>query len=217
MMRTSVACLLAVFLSACESLSPAVSESIPVEISPATHTARLNKLLSWKLEGRISIRLEDDAWHAGLYWQQFQDIYHIRIIAPFGQGGAQLDGNENGVIMHSSEGKFRALSADQLLAEQFGRQIPVDGLRYWVLGRPAPAPDDQEGEQLPPLASYDRAGRISELSQGGWQVEYRSYKDVNGLSLPEKIFLKHANGLDVRVVVDSWSMQPAPVAGDEQG
>ena len=204
MTRSFLAIFLAVALTACESVP-----LLPVEADPqaarAEHARKVKALASWTLEGRISIRYEDEAWHAGLFWHQISDIYQIRLIAPFGQGGAQLDGSANGVVLNNGEGEFRADSADQLLAEQFGWQIPVDGLRYWATGQTAPSPE--------PVIVYDETGRLAEMQQGEWHVEYRGYVPVNGLTLPAKIFLKHSNGLDVRVVVDNWQTRDGQVAG----
>jgi len=212
-MRVTLACLLAVTLSACESLSPVVPATENLQLVHAEHVRQVNSLASWTLEGRISIRLEEDAWHAGLYWNQIRDIYQIKIIAPFGQGGAQLDGSAYGVVLNNGEGEFRADSADQLLKQQFGWRIPVDGLRYWATGQPAPTDESDPA----PGVSYNSAGYISTISQGGWQVEYRRYTNVDGLSLPGKIFLKHQNGLDVRLVVDNWKTQRDQVTADERG
>lgn len=204
MIRLFLALLMAVALTACESVP-----LLPVEPDPQTaraeHARKVSALASWTLEGRISIRYEDEAWHAGLFWHQISDIYQIRLIAPFGQGGAQLDGNANGVVLNSGEGEFRADSADKLLAEQFGWQIPVDGLRYWATGQSAPAPE--------PVVKYDESGRLAELQQGDWHVEYRAYVVVQDITLPSKIFLKHSTGLDVRVVVDNWKTRSEQVAG----
>ena len=204
MMRVALGLLVAVALTACESVP-----FIPVEPDPqaahAEHSRKVSALVSWTLEGRISIRLQEEAWHAGLFWHQISDIYQIRLIAPFGQGGAQLDGNANGVVLNNGEAEFRADSADQLLAEQFGWQIPVEGLRFWATGQTAPS--------LKAEVRYDDSGRVSELRQGDWRVEYRAYVPVKDMILPAKIFLKHRSGLDVRVVVDNWQTRSDQVAG----
>lgn len=204
MIRIALGLLVAVALTACESVP-----FIPVESDPqaahAAHARKIEALASWTLEGRISIRFEDEAWHAGLFWHQIRDIYQIRLIAPLGQGGAQLDGNANGVVLNNGEAEFRADSADQLLAEQFGWQIPVEGLRYWATGQAAPSPNAE--------LSFDESGRVAVLRQGDWRIEYRAYVPVKDMILPAKIFLRHRNGLDVRVVVDKWYTRSDQVAG----
>ena len=153
MMRPALACLLVLFLPACESISPVVTETADPAVIRERHARLVESLSSWTLEGRISVRYEEEAWHAGLFWHQVNDIYQIRIIAPFGQGGAQLDGSAHGVVLNNGEGEFRARSAEQLLAERFGWHIPVEGLRFWATGRPAPG--------QAPRADYDINGRIT--------------------------------------------------------
>jgi outer membrane lipoprotein LolB len=196
-----------VSLSACTILP---EQPVPADREAArlAHGQDLLTLEAWTLNGRISIRHGEEAWHAGLFWHQIDDIYQIRIIAPLGQGGAQLDGSAHSVVLHTGDGEYRANNAERLLAEQFGWQLPVEGLRYWAIGRIAPGPVDR--------VSHDEYGRLQELQQAGWQITYHRYMPdgpaANALMLPGKVFLER-NGLEVRFVVDSWKTIRAQVAG----
>ena len=203
MMRIPVLLFMAVFLAACESLPVIPTVSQPQQ-NLLAHAGKVNGLASWTLEGRISISFEDESWHASLFWHQVSDIYQLRLLGPFGQGSVQLDGSSHAVVLQSSEGEFRASSADQLLAEQFGWRIPVEGLKYWATGQPVPGMESS--------MAFDETGRLSELKQDGWLIRYRGYVDANGLVMPSKVFLKHDTGVDLRLVIDNWKTRAEQVA-----
>ncbi|WP_126453098.1 lipoprotein insertase outer membrane protein LolB [Sulfuriflexus mobilis] len=196
-----------VLLSGCEML-PVSEAPIGVGGDPraawAQHQLQLNSLEAWTLDGRISLRHEDEAWHASLRWQQIDSAYHINLFGPFGQGAVQLDGSPQGVTLQHNGETVQSNDAEQLLRQHLGLQVPVNGLRYWAVG--LAAPDSGYQQELDP------AGRLAVLHQNGWRVRYRGYVSVQGFSLPGKVFLDH-DGLDVRLVVDQWQAVGTPVAG----
>lgn len=187
-------------LSGCEALPVtelAAPETVVVDpqLSWARHQSQLQDLEAWTLDGRISLRHAEEAWHASLRWQQVDSTYHINLFGPFGQGAVQLDGSPQGVILQHDGQTLQSDDAEQLLHQQLGLQVPVNGLRYWAVGLVAPDSDYRE--------ELDPAGRLAVLQQNGWRVRYRSYVSVQGVMLPGKIFLDH-DGLDVRLVIDQW-------------
>jgi len=88
-----------------------------------------------------------------------------------------------------------------LLYEQTGLQMPVSGLRYWVLGLPAPA--SQAGAASD--RQLDARGRLTRFVQGGWLVRIRSYTEVGRFDLPAKVFIRRGD-IDLRLVVDRWRL-----------
>ncbi|MCY1451611.1 Outer-membrane lipoprotein LolB [compost metagenome] len=63
--------------------------------------------------------------------------------------------------------------------------------------RGLPAPDTRSHLTL------DGASHLSRLEQDGWQVQYLSYVQQNGYSLPERIKLQGEN-LDITLVIKDW-------------
>lgn len=184
-------------LGGCEvvPVSEVPASSLDPQVAWAQHQQQLKGLEAWTLDGRISLRHEEEAWHASLRWQQIDTAYHINLFGPFGQGAVQLDGSPQGVILQHEGESLQSDDAEQLLRQRLGLQVPVNGLRYWAVGLVAPGEDYKE--------ELDPAGRLTVLQQNGWRVRYRSYVAVKGFMLPGKIFLDH-DGLDVRLVVDQW-------------
>lgn len=196
-------------LSGCELLpvTEAPAPTADPQIAWAQHQSQLNSLEAWTLDGRISLRHGEEAWHASLHWQQIDSVYHINMFGPFGQGAVQLAGSPQSVILQHEGETVQSDDAEQLLRQQLGLQVPVNGLRYWAVGLAAPGSEYKE--------ELDPAGRLEVLQQNGWRVRYRGYVAVKGLMLPGKIFLDH-DGLDVRLVVDQWQVV-AQTAGKTGG
>ena len=51
--------------------------------------------------------------------------------------------------------------------------------------------------------TLDGASRLARLQQDGWDIEYLSYANQNGYSLPERIKLR-GEDLDVTLVIKDW-------------
>jgi outer membrane lipoprotein LolB len=76
-----------------------------------------------------------------------------------------------------------------------GWRLPLDGLRYWVLGVAAP------GSAATPQRDADQ--HLVRLTQQGWRIDYLGYKRVDGTDLPGKIFLQR-DEVEVKLVIDAW-------------
>jgi outer membrane lipoprotein LolB len=187
-------------LSGCEVLEqleviPPQEKPAPAE-KPAAHQQQLSKLKNWNLTGRLSIRQGDEAYHASIRWQQYEDSYSIDIIGPLGQGGLQLQGGNQQVVMRTSGNEvYVAKSPEALLKQHLGWQVPIQGLRYWALGRYDP------GQKY--KGKSDPQGRFSDLKQAGWDIRYKRYLSLKGIDLPGKVFMNTAD-LDVRLIIDNW-------------
>jgi outer membrane lipoprotein LolB len=160
----------------------------------------LTAIKYWRLTGRLAVSNGDDAWNINLDWQQRDEDYQIILNGPFGAGKVKLVGNASGVLLHDSDDQtFYADTPEVLLYEQTGVMMPVAGLRYWVMGLTGP-----EQKKKPRL---DNLGRLSYLEQASWKVNFKRYTQVSGIDLPRKVFIvKSTNELDVRLVVDKWTL-----------
>ena len=155
----------------------------------------------WQLQGRIALTHGDQGWHASLMWQQQADAFLLKVSGPLGQGGFQLAGDEAGVVLVDAEGKSSfAQDGDALLLQATGWQLPVVGLRYWVLGLPVP---DTEATRV-----FDESGQLSRLDQSGWTINYQRYQLVEGAAVPSKMQLAR-DDIAVRLVIKQWQLGPA--------
>ncbi|MGD2137767.1 MAG: lipoprotein insertase outer membrane protein LolB [Gammaproteobacteria bacterium] len=193
--RPSLTGLLLMLLAACTS-TPVIDTGGPLR--------PVSEIRQWELSGRVSITRGDEGWHAGLLWHQQDGRYRLQVSGPLGQGAFELSGNDAGVVLRDADGqRYAARDAESLLLQVTGWRLPVDGLRFWVRGLPAPGGDPQE--------TRDAAGRLVQLAQAGWDIRYDRYRLQDGYAWPGRLKLVR-DDIAVRLVIDSW--RPELPAGD---
>ena len=159
---------------------------------------------SWQLTGRISLTQGEAGWHAGVDWAEQADSFRLRLSGPLGQGGFLLTGNAGGVLLRdSSQRVYAAADTGALLAQVTGWTLPVAGLRYWVLGIPAPNADFE--------AEVDAAGRLERLVQDGWTIRYSRYHPAADGRWPARLGLAR-DDISVRLVIDQWQFGELPAS-----
>lgn len=159
---------------------------------------RIGAIEQWTLQGRAVITHDQEGWQVNLDWQQRPDGYVLHMTGPLGQGAAELSGSHDRVRLSMADGRtFEAATAGELLLEKLGWDLPVSNLRYWVLGIPAPGTHD--------LRQIDEQGRVLEMVQDGWSVQYQHYNDVGSIQLPGK-FIARSNAWRIKLVIDTWTV-----------
>lgn len=185
-------------LTGCETLAPRVDG--PADLQAwQERRAWLEDLDSWQLEGRVAIAAYDDGWNANIDWVQVGDHLDVNFSGPLGVGSARIAGTSDWLEVHTTEGEhFVTQDPETDLYWQLGWTAPVDRMAYWVLGLPGPG-----GEQL---MEVDAAGRLLQLQQGGWIVEYIDYRVLDdGRAMPRKIEMQR-DGVRIRLVVSDWQL-----------
>lgn len=185
-------------LSACAT-RPVVSDQERAQAWKLRQQA-LAGLEDWSFSGRLAVKDKiEDSWSASLRWQQSGGSYDIRLSGAFGQGAARLFGHQGYAVIETADhAALTASSAELLMEEQLGWSVPVQGLKYWLVGLPEPS--------LITRHVLDESGRLSELDQAGWQIRYSSYQRVNGVELPRLLELENTR-LRARLVIDRWQME----------
>lgn len=185
-------------LAGCETLAPRVEG--PADLRAwQERRAWLEDLDAWQLEGRAAIKAYDDGWNANIDWVQVGDHLDVNFSGPLGVGSARIAGTPEQLEVHTTEGEhFVTQDPETDLYWQLGWTAPVDRMAYWVLGLPGPG-----GEQL---LEVDAAGRLLQLQQGGWQVDYIDYRVLDdGRAMPRKIEMRR-DGVRIRLVVSDWQL-----------
>jgi outer membrane lipoprotein LolB len=147
----------------------------------------------FELAGRIAVRYRDDAGTGSIAWRHGLRSDEMLLSSPLGQGIARLvrDGEE--VALTTQDGReFRAADAESLTEKVLGFRVPLLGLADWVRGRPAATP-------APTRQTLDASGRLAELEQSGWRIEYLAYE----AGLPSRLKLNYP-GLELRLAVSEW-------------
>lgn len=132
----------------------------------------------FELSGKIGVRTPQQNGSAFYAWTQVNDHFAIELTGALGIGQTRIEGIPGQVSLTSAKtGTLQATTPEELLLEATGWQAPISYLVSWVQAKPASA-----GAQ----ATYDAQKRLSQLNEGGWQVQF-SYADNN--ALPQKLLM----------------------------
>jgi outer membrane lipoprotein LolB len=156
----------------------------------------LQRLGAWQLDSHAPVAVGTQGWQATLNWRQQADASEVHLSGPFGVGAVVLKRTPQGLSLNGAPPSDAVLGQMQ---ERLGFELPIDHLRYWLLGVPDPSAafNLTRGDQ-------DRA---SQLTQSDWTIDYDRYMPVDGDWLPAHVVLTR-EGVRVRIAVDHWSEQP---------
>ncbi len=195
-----VALLGVVLFSAACTVTP--SRTLPDNAEQAWQLRKqaLRQIPEWRMQGSLAIHTSEEAWRMSIDWRQQAEAYRLRIVAPMGQGSVHVAGSPEQATIDSSDGEHVVTDDPEgMLSRQLGWYVPVTALRHWMLGLPAPGPRQK---------TLDEYGRLAELEQAGWHIEFLDYEsgDKQGEGAPElptRLFLRHAD-IDVHLSVSRW-------------
>ena len=196
-MNNILVLILAAVLAGCAELQlftpPQQSDTRAWEV----HRAALAGLERWSVTGRLAIQSGQEGWNATLHWDQDNEKYTMRLIAPLGQGTYQLYGDDHVVSLLTAENKvYQADNPEILLQQNLGWSVPIGGLKYWIKGMPEPGVDMEN-------LVVDKDGRMTDLQQSGWRISILRYSDFDGRQLPSKLFMQN-DRFKLRLVVQDW-------------
>ena len=194
MIRSLLVLFLLVTLASCARVPPLPDVDDP-DLAWQQHQLRLEQVTDWRLNGRLLVVNDHETWNTSIHWRQQGAAYQLMITAPLGQGSLRLVGDVGQVTLETHQGeRWQSGDPEALLANQLGWRVPVAALRYWVMGLPAPGPHRRE---------LNSAGLLAQLSQGEWEIEFRDYRDRDGLLLPGRVFANNHQAR-VRLVIGEW-------------
>ena len=183
-------------LAGCRTLPP----TIPASSAPwPERRPQLQELTHFQLKGRVALSASGNGFNANLRWSQEQARSQIALEGPLGVGGMQIIASGSDLDIVTSHGERIANQAAHAeLTARLGFDVPIERLRYWVLGAPDPA--------LPAEESLDASGQhLKSLVQDGWRVDYDEYTNAAGQALPARMTLQR-EGVRVRLLVEDWRL-----------
>lgn len=181
---------------------PALSEQALAERLQARQ-AWLLQQTQWSFSGRAAIRRAGQGGSGRIEWEQGEDgRYRIALSAPVTRQSWRLSGD-----LASGAGRLEGLdggpresdSAEALLRDATGWEIPVALLGSWVRGAPAASVPVES-------LAYDAEGRPAVLRQAGWTVRYDAWRPgpAGQPDLPERIDAESGDAR-VRLAIDDWT------------
>lgn len=185
---------LAALLACCAALTACVTPrpaSIPAPWEQ--RSAELARATAWQLDGRAAVAVGTQGWQASLTWRQRGAQAELHLAGPLGVGALVLEVTPEGLSLNGAPPGDSVLVQ---LRDKLGFELPIDELRYWLLGIPSP----EGGEFSLTRNAEDRA---RQLIQEGWTVDYDRYLPIQGDLLPTRVVLSR-EGVRVRIAVDHW-------------
>lgn len=168
----------------------------PAAVGWEQRVADLQGLASWQLDGRAAVAVGTQGWQATLNWRQHGDAAEVHLSGPFGVGALLLKRTPDGLSLNDAPPSDAVLAQ---LQERLGFELPIDKLRYWLLGVPDPSAAFT-------LTRNDQ-DRALQLVQGDWTIDYDRYRSADGESMPAHLVMSR-EGVRVRIVVDRWNLKP---------
>lgn len=186
-LKFTLALLGALLLGGCASPAlrpPAATESHAVPIT-------------FQISGRIGVKQDGQGFSGNLDWRHLENEDEIQLRSPLGQTVARIQRKPGSVTLDTPDEHYTAKSPAELTEQVLGWRLPLDGMQYWVLGRPAPdsAAEIERDEDL----------HVSRLRQREWHIEYQNYRMEGNFILPSRITLRNEL-LELRLIVDSWDL-----------
>jgi outer membrane lipoprotein LolB len=186
--RVAVACFVGSALAACVTTRP-TQPSVAWE----QRIGDLQRGHSWQLDGRAAVAVGTQGWQATLNWRQAELYAEVHLSGPFGVGALALKQGPDGLSLNGAPPSTAVLAQVQ---DKLGFELPLDHLRFWLLGVPDPA--------APADVMRNGEGRAQQLTQSGWSVVYDRYQAVSGDVLPAHLVLSR-DAVRIRIAIDQWA------------
>jgi outer membrane lipoprotein LolB len=158
--------------------------------------AELQKASSWQMNGRAAVAVGTQGWQATLDWREQPGSAELHLAGPLGIGAQVITQTAAGLSINGNRSSEAALAQ---LQDRLGFELPIEHLKFWLLGVP-----DPHGEFELTRNAQDRA---QHLSQAGWSIDYDRYQAASGDVLPGRVVLVR-DDVRVRIVADRWTLNP---------
>ncbi len=153
----------------------------------------------WEMAGRIGLTVAKDSYNGSVAWDQNGEAIDFRFRGPLGIGGIRIHGElDQEVRVKTTTGQdFTVEDFETEMQARMGWSIPINSLRYWVLGIVDPEVDAD--------VVLNDEDLLDELVQGDWKIIYERYQEVDGVQLPKKFTI---TGPDTRIkmIANDWTI-----------
>jgi outer membrane lipoprotein LolB len=181
-----------VLLAACQPLTRPVAPAG----TWAERKAQLQTASRWRFDGRVAVSGVESGGSAGIRWKQNESRSTVSVYGALGAGGLEIAVDGDHLRVRTSRGESVVdEEARQVIEERLGAPLPLEELRYWLVGIASPGSEATEvlGENQ----------RLSALTQEGWEVHFTEYQPVAGDLLPARLDATH-EGVRVRLRISHW-------------
>jgi outer membrane lipoprotein LolB len=183
-------------VTGCTSMTPPAATQSTVTWD--SRKALLNNMENWQISGKIAVITANDSGSASVDWSQRASSFTLSLYGPLGAKAIKMSGAPGHVTLKTSEGKtITAPSAEQLLSDQWGWQLPLSSLKYWLRGLPVPG--------VPQQSTFDAAHRLASLTQQGFTIRYQGYTTAGALDLPQHLSITSPS-IKTKIIIYKWNV-----------
>jgi outer membrane lipoprotein LolB len=177
-----------ILISSIAYLSGCITKPEPLPAQPLTEPVHL----SFSVSGKLGIRGDQISESARFNWTQNQQTFDLALIDPFGRQVMRLTGNDHFAKLETDDQQsYVADSAESLMQELLGWQLPVNHALYWIQGRPDPRQPFVVKEP-------------GQFLQNEWQISTLAQTTLSsGKTAPRKLKMSHTQ-LDVTLIISDW-------------
>lgn len=193
-------------LSGCATQTKPAHDNAPAQANGNPQTlwqqrqSEFARMSQWRLQSKVGVQFKEQSASFNLTWlQNSNGQYEMSILNPLTSGVvAYLKGGTTAVTLQTNGKTYQDANAERLLQNQLGVSLPLDGMKYWVRGIPAPQTKVDN-------VKLDAQGRPETLQQSGWHIEYSGWQGNGWQALPEKINLSRTpDNTKVKVIAKEW-------------
>lgn len=159
---------------------------------PAQQPADLHH---WQASGRMAVSGAESGGSGSFTWRQAGGVSSVQLRGPVGIGSLRLSINGDHLRIETGDQVLESDAAQAELAARLGADVPVQSLRYWLIGTPAP------GEH-----AWVQTGDTAALEQNNWRIDYQAFAVSDGWRLPAKLVATSGRA-KVRIVLDRWKVE----------
>lgn len=144
----------------------------------------------WSFDGRLALADDKDSVSLSISWRHDPLLDELDLVGPLGQGRVKISVTASQVLVDDGDSrKVFDGEANVIISEQLGVDLPIESLKYWVIGVSDPG-----------LAFTEQPGGFY---QAGWLVRYRELQNVNAEKLPKKMTAEKDKAR-IKLIVDQW-------------
>ena len=189
--------ILSLFLCSCVSLRVGKVEQNFSKQSAASRQAKLRAIKTFNISGALSITTPQKTYLVNYTWVQNGGYYRIKLASSLNAVSYEIIGGPNKVVLRQAKHKdIMAHNVNALMQRELGYVLPLAGMRYWVLGLPAP------GNYK---STLDNFGHLQTLKQNGWFINYLLYQSYDHLDLPRLMRIS-GHKLAIKFVIKNWQL-----------
>jgi len=180
----------------CRTLPPGREVGPGADAPWPEQRAALEKLERYGLTGRVAVAAQGQGFSASLRYSQEPRRSNLALDGPLGIGGLRVDIEGEEITIATSRGeKLGGEAARGELERRLGFELPLNELRWWLLGLPAP------GESS--INQDASNGEIRDFTQNGWHVSINARAAGLGFALPQRLTAER-EGARLKLLVENW-------------